>query len=201
VWTKTAYRADEPYAGVFRVKSMAQGTASTKGNDMTDRDEQTDNPIASRRALLLGAGALGAVGVLAACGTDAPTDSGSSATGNQPGGQSTTTKAPPAATSSGSGVQPGSSGIKVSDIPVGGGKIFEAERIVVTQPTAGTFKAFSAACTHQGCLVTTVESGKIGCACHGSEFRVTDGSVANGPATKALAAKKITNNAGTLTIA
>jgi nitrite reductase/ring-hydroxylating ferredoxin subunit len=184
----------------FVSTNMAHGTASTKGNDMTDRDEQTDTPIASRRALLLGAGALGAVGVLAACGTDAPADSGSSATGNQPGGQSTTTKAPPAATTSGSGTGAGSA-IKVSDIPVGGGKIFEAEKIVVTQPTAGTFKAFSAACTHQGCLVTTVESGKIGCPCHGSEFHVTDGSVANGPATKALPAKKVTNNAGTLTIA
>ena len=41
---------------------------------MTDRDDAlTDHPgLASRRAVLLGAGAVGAAGILAACGDDAP---------------------------------------------------------------------------------------------------------------------------------
>ena len=42
-------------------------------------------------------------------------------------------------------------------MPVGGGKIFAAEKVVVTQPTEGDFKAFSAVCTHQGCVVAKIE--------------------------------------------
>ena len=43
-----------------------------------------------------------------------------------------------------------------ADIPVGGGKVFDALKVVITQPTAGDFKAFSAICTHQGCTVNGV---------------------------------------------
>jgi Rieske Fe-S protein len=81
---------------------------------------------------------------------------------------------------------------KTADIPVGGGKIFEQAKVVVTQPTAGTFKCFSAVCTHQGCLVTSVDSGTINCNCHGSKFAVADGSVTNGPAGSPLPAQQIT---------
>jgi Rieske Fe-S protein len=59
---------------------------------------------------------------------------------------------------------------------------------VVTQPTAGSFKAFTAVCTHQGCTVGTVAGGTIDCPCHGSKFSIKDGSVVNGPATSPLAA-------------
>ncbi|MDX3309562.1 Rieske (2Fe-2S) protein [Streptomyces sp. NPDC054884] len=90
---------------------------------------------------------------------------------------------------------------KTSDIPVGGGKIFADEKVVVTQPTKDDFKAFSAVCTHQGCTVGTVADGVIRCPCHGSEFRIADGSVAGGPAPKPLPPEQITVAAGAIRLA
>ncbi|MDQ0990071.1 Rieske (2Fe-2S) protein [Streptomyces sp. V3I7] len=78
-----------------------------------------------------------------------------------------------------------------ADIPVGGGRIFEKQKVVVTQPKKGEFKAFSAICTHQGCTVTKVADGTIDCPCHGSKFEITDGAVAHGPATRPLPEEKI----------
>lgn len=80
---------------------------------------------------------------------------------------------------------------KTADIPVGGGKIFKDRKIVVTQPEKDEFKAFSAICTHQGCTVGTVADGTIDCPCHGSKYRIADGSVAAGPAPKPLPAERI----------
>jgi Rieske Fe-S protein len=69
-----------------------------------------------------------------------------------------------------------------SDVPVGGGTVFADRDVVVTQPAAGEFHAFSATCTHQGCPVTEVADGTINCNCHGSRFAIADGSVVDGPA-------------------
>lgn len=76
--------------------------------------------------------------------------------------------------------------VKAADVPVGGGTVITDKKVVVTQPKAGEFKAFSAVCTHQGCLVNSVSDGTINCPCHGSKFRITDASVAHGPAKKPL---------------
>ncbi len=88
-----------------------------------------------------------------------------------------------------------------ADVPVGGGIILPDAALVITQPKAGAFKAFSAICTHQGCTVSTVESGTINCPCHGSQFAIADGAVVNGPAKKPLPAKKITVSGGSITAA
>ncbi|GAA3778054.1 Rieske (2Fe-2S) protein [Streptomyces coacervatus] len=80
---------------------------------------------------------------------------------------------------------------KTSEIPVGGGKIFKDQKVVVTQPKKDEFKAFSAICTHQGCTVSTVSGGTINCPCHGSKYHVADGSVAQGPAPKPLPPEQI----------
>ncbi|MFC8103283.1 Rieske (2Fe-2S) protein [Streptomyces sp. NPDC017454] len=90
-----------------------------------------------------------------------------------------------------SAASPGQELAPTSDIPVGGGKVFADEKIVVTQPEQGEFKAFSAICTHQNCLVSDVRDGSIDCACHGSRFSITDGAVEQGPATRPLPEERI----------
>ncbi|MER5208658.1 Rieske (2Fe-2S) protein [Streptomyces sp. NPDC002825] len=90
---------------------------------------------------------------------------------------------------------------RTSEIPVGGGTVFAGEKVVVTQPVAGEFKAFSAICTHQGCTVNKVADGTIDCPCHGSKYRIADGSVAAGPAPRPLPAEQIIVSGETITLA
>ncbi|QBR91037.1 Rieske (2Fe-2S) protein [Nocardioides euryhalodurans] len=102
---------------------------------------------------------------------------------------------------SGSGAAAGTVLGATSEVPVGGGTIFDDEKVVVTQPTEGDFKAFTAVCTHQGCVVDKVEEGQIMCPCHGSVFSAEDGSVVNGPATEPLAETAITVEGDEITLA
>lgn len=90
--------------------------------------------------------------------------------------------------------------VKTADVPVGGGVVLKEAKVVVTQPQAGQFKAFSAVCTHKQCTVSKVADGTIDCPCHGSEFSAVDGSVVKGPAEKPLATKTVTVTGDTLTI-
>lgn len=79
-----------------------------------------------------------------------------------------------------------------SSVPVGGGFVDADKLVVVTQPQAGTYKAFTAVCTHQGCTVKDVSNNQIHCPCHGSIFSAQDGSVLSGPASSPLAAMTAT---------
>ena len=90
--------------------------------------------------------------------------------------------------------------IPLADIPVGGGIIRAADKVVVTQATAGTYKAFSAVCQHQGCIVGAIEGKKIVCPCHGSAYSIVDGSVVNGPTTKPLIPKTATTDGSDLVV-
>ncbi|GGL95528.1 MULTISPECIES: Rieske (2Fe-2S) protein [Micromonospora] len=154
-------------------------------------DQVFDAPVTqTRRTLLAGAGALGAAVVLTACGSDRPT----ATTDNEPDGDGST----------GGDGSPGDGAAvlaKTADIPVGGGKVFAPQGVVVTQPTAGEFKAFDPICTHQNCPVSNVDGGTINCTCHGSKFSITDGSVQGGPATRPLAAKEVTVSGEDITLA
>ena len=47
---------------------------------------------------------------------------------------------------------------QAADVPEGAGAIFADPQVVVTQVTAGDYRAFTAVCTHQGCIVSSVES-------------------------------------------
>jgi Rieske Fe-S protein len=89
--------------------------------------------------------------------------------------------------------------IAAADVPVGGGKVFEDVKVVVTQPTEGDFKAFSAVCTHQGCLVESSSDGEIPCPCHLSRFSLDDGSPLSGPASAPLAPVEITVDGDSIT--
>ncbi|GAA3421605.1 Rieske (2Fe-2S) protein [Streptosporangium vulgare] len=143
----------------------------------------------TRRTVILSAGGAGMAAVLTACaGYGEPAAEGGDTS-------STVSSQAPEAAETTAGAEGGGSGAnalaKTADIPEGGGKVFKDEKIVVVQPTAGEFKAFSSVCTHQGCDVDKIADGTIDCPCHGSKFKITDGSVANGPATEPLEEKSI----------
>ncbi|MFC9244553.1 Rieske (2Fe-2S) protein [Streptomyces sp. NPDC057136] len=89
---------------------------------------------------------------------------------------------------------------KTADIPEGGGVVFADQGVVVTQPKAGEFKAFSSKCTHQGCSVKGISDGVINCPCHGSTFDAETGTVTGGPATQPLPAKAIRVEDGSISL-
>ncbi|RAG81612.1 hypothetical protein DN069_31930 [Streptacidiphilus pinicola] len=162
---------------------------------MTTTPEHTDPVTAqptARRTVLAGAGVAGAAALLAACssgGASAPSAAPSSAPSANAGG--------------GGGTPGGGTGTVLgptSDIPVGGGKVYATQQVVVTQPSPGSFKCFTAVCTHAGCTVGSVSGGTINCPCHGSQYHITDGTVANGPAPRPLAEEKIDVSGGQITL-
>jgi Rieske Fe-S protein len=131
-------------------------------------------PRPTRRIVFHGLGALGVAVALAGCGSD---NTGS------------TEPAPDQSKSSGGstgGAAPGKALTTTSEVPVGGGVILADQKVVITQPKAGQFDAFSAVCTHQGFLVTSVEGGTITCNHHGSQYDAKTGAVKAGPAPAGL---------------
>src|ERR1700722_9889858 len=155
-------------------------------------DHATDH-AASRRTVLRCAGLVGAGGaaaLLTACST-AAVPYGANDTGQAPRPALPAPAAPPATTGA-SGTLLG----QASDIPVGGGKVFTDAKVVVTQPTKGVFKGFSAVCTHVGCLCNQVVGGTIDCPCHGSKFAIATGAVVAGPAPSPLPEAPITVSGG-----
>lgn len=137
----------------------------------------------TRRQALTGAAAGVTLPALAACGEQATSpDEGADA-------------------SSGASTPAGGALVAVADVPVGGGVILTEENLVVTQPTEGEFKGYSASCPHQGCAVTRIEEGEIICPCHFSRFAIADGAVLEGPATEGLQEAPIAVDGDTVTYA
>lgn len=127
-------------------------------------------PVLGRRAVVVGACALGGGVALTGCSAGAPATSAAPATGPL---------APATA------------------VPVGGAAIFGEQAVVVTQATEGSFAAFSSVCPHQGCNVGSVEGAEIVCPCHGSRFDLA-GNVLNGPAESGLTPRPVTVEGGQL---
>ena len=151
---------------------------------MTQNAPTEPAPTATRRQVLAATGVVvAAAAATAACGSSAGSSASAPASS-----ASTATSAAPAT-------------VGTSSVPVGGGVVLAERKIVVTQPVAGQFKAFSAVCTHQGCVVSSIADGKINCACHGSVFSAADGSVQRGPATSSLAPVNLTVSGDQITLA
>jgi Rieske Fe-S protein len=160
---------------------------------MTESQNPRDGEL-TRRRLLRGATVGGlALPVLVACGTDEPSTGSGSGAESSSGGSSSDSSS-----GSGSGGSGGTT-VPVADVPVGGGTILKDEKLVVTQPSEGEFKAFDGTCTHQGCLVSQVTE-TIDCNCHGSKFSLSDGSPQSGPASSPLAAKTVQVDGNQLSI-
>jgi Rieske Fe-S protein len=145
----------------------------------------------TRRGVLAGVGLVGLAGAVSACGSGGSSSSSAATNAGAPAdtGAASAPSASGAAASTG-GAQ-GSALAVTSEIPVGSGKIFASEKVVVTQPNSGDFKAFSAVCTHMGCIVSTISNGTIDCPCHGSQYSISTGAVVGGPAPSPLPAQAI----------
>ncbi len=104
--------------------------------------------------------------------------------------------------STGDGASSSSAVVRVplSSIPVGGGLIDATDQVVVTQASAGQYRAFSAVCQHMGCVVGSIVGKKIVCPCHGSAYSIVDGAVLNGPSTKPLIPKTATTQGSDLVV-
>lgn len=143
----------------------------------------------NRRAVLAAGGVVTVGGVLVACssGSDLNVDGAATPT------EADSVDQPAASDVSGL--------VAVADIPVGGGVVIENPPIVITQPEAGTIRAFTAICPHQGCLVSEVVDNEIICPCHQSLFSAVDGAVIAGPADQALGEAAVTVADGEVSLA
>ncbi len=159
---------------------------------MSDESQQVRR--ASRRGVLLGAGLVGIGGALVGCST-APIPFDANMQGGVPHDEDVPSPAQEA-----DGQTASITVASTADIPVGGGTVIGADNLIVTQPVAGEFKAFSAVCPHLGCLCDNVANGTIDCPCHGSTFRISDGSVATGPAQRPLTPVPIKVTNGMITL-
>jgi cytochrome b6-f complex iron-sulfur subunit len=87
------------------------------------------------------------------------------------------------------------SGRIVTVTAVTGGALGTNGSAALIQTSIGSFVAvriadnsanvFTAVCTHESCTITGFQNARFVCPCHGSQF-TTNGTVANGPATRAL---------------
>lgn len=162
------------------------------------QEPQTDG-LATRRGVLAGVGLVGLAGAITACGAAssstspaAPASTAASPTGASSASATASASASSASSAAGSSSSAAADALaSTAQIPVGSGMIFASQKVVVTQPTAGEFKAFSAVCTHMGCIVNQISNGTIDCPCHGSQYSIATGDVVAGPAPRPLPAQQI----------
>ncbi|MEV4312293.1 Rieske (2Fe-2S) protein [Actinocrispum sp. NPDC049592] len=125
-------------------------------------------PDPTRRTVMCGL-LLGLVSpaALAACSSQSPAPASSSGSG---GGASGTTLA------------------KLSDVPVGGGKIVTGPsgKVLLVRPSENEVHGLDPVCPHMGVTVDPPKGGTITCPGHGSVFDGASGDLKKGPATTGL---------------
>jgi nitrite reductase/ring-hydroxylating ferredoxin subunit len=174
---------------------------------MSDRPVPPGAPTATTRRSVLHAVGLavltgGTAAVVGACsanggnGTppDAPPTPGDSVPSGSPSPTTSPSPSPLAAS-------PNTSAVAAADVPVGGGVVLSEADYVITQPTAGDFRAFSKFCTHRQCPLASVGGGMINCMCHGGRYSMYDGTVQAGPPPKPLPAVEVTVVGGWVVVA
>ena len=144
----------------------------------------TDPTDFTRRGVLT-VGSLGAFGgalVLAGCAADDP-GAANSSTPSAPAEPDATDESPADPSAAPDAPAAGADVAALADVPVGGSidATINGEAALVSQPTAGQVAAFSAICTHQGCVVAAA-GNEFHCPCHGSIYDAATGEVVTGPA-------------------
>ena len=142
------------------------------------------DPIQLTRRTMLTFGSLGAFGgalVLAGCAADVAPDDSPAPTLDATEAPSVEPSGAPDAPAVGDDIA------ALADVPVGGSidATINGEAALVSQPTAGQVVAFSAICTHQGCVVAAA-GNEFHCPCHGSIYDAATGEVITGPAINPL---------------
>lgn len=95
--------------------------------------------------------------------------------------------------------------IELNQMPVGQAHnlIVGKEQLLLFRQDATTVHAYSAVCTHQGCLVGTgaeEPSSPFQCPCHASQFDRISGDVLSGPAIRPLARHQVKIQDGTILV-
>lgn len=83
---------------------------------------------------------------------------------------------------------------KVEDFPPNASKVVSVadKPVIVVNTKTGGLKAFSAICTHLGCIVSwNASRSSIHCPCHDGFFNPVTGAVVSGPPPKPLAAYEV----------
>lgn len=139
-------------------------------------DSEQTSTCCGRRTVLSASGVLASAAVLGAC----------SSAGQRASDAATRNREAAEAASQAAAQVEGTPVASTADGDVAG------RQTVLTQPTAGDFRAFSSICPHEGCPVTQIEGEQIICPCHDSRFDLASGAVLSGPARTGLTEMTVT---------
>ncbi len=92
---------------------------------------------------------------------------------------------------------------KVEDFPVNSSQVVSVndKPVIVVNTKTGGVKAFSAICTHLGCIVNwNTRKGSIECPCHDGYFNPVNGSVVSGPPPRSLTGYEVVVRDGKILI-
>ncbi|WP_342318720.1 Rieske (2Fe-2S) protein [Corynebacterium mayonis] len=86
--------------------------------------------------------------------------------------------------------------VAATEVPIGSAVILD--KVIIAQPEAGTYVAYSSTCPHEFKKITQVKGDTVRCTAHGSLFNIVDGSVISGPAVRGLRELDLEEHSGKL---